>query len=897
MDRRTAITGQQIGHYKILEKLGEGGMGVVYKAHDTKLDRTVALKFLPHHLIQEERERARFLQEAKAAAALNHPNVCTIIDILESNGQQFIVMEYVDGVTLKEKTQKGGLVDLAAAISYGVQIAEALEEAHSKGIVHRDIKSENIMVNSRNQIKVMDFGLAKLKGSLKLTRTSSTVGTLAYMAPEQIQGGAVDARSDVFSFGIVLYEMLSGGQTPFRGEHEAAMMYSILNEDPEPISKYRPDIPSELLHILNRALEKDPEERYQTVRDMLIDLRRLQRRSTRVLRTSTSPAPPADQVDAAHPTGRVPSTGPSPSRKYIIGGAAIMLIAALLIVKLFFGRTGTVPFQSIALARIATTGRTISAVISPDGKYVAYSVDNEGKQSVWLRQVNAASSVQIVPSADVAYAGLTFSPDGEFLYFIRRGGPSSEGSLYRMSSLGGTPHFVVDRAYGSVGISPDGKRLAFVRSYPVEGEDALMVCDADGSNLRKLMSRKGEEFLIGGGGQGPAWSPDGTMIACAVGTIVGGFSMSIITVSASNGLGALVTDHKWFYVGRIGWAGNGNGLIAVAQELTSGTTMHLWYVPINGGPVRRLTTDLASYEPSSLSVTADQSKFLALQISLSTAIVVLPGVDSHKGRECGAPNSYLEGHDGLDWTPNGRLVFTSIVGGNTDIWSMNADGSDRLQLTSNPYKEWLPDVSRDGRFITYLSLRDSTPHVWRMDVDGNNQLPLTSGMDDYEPHFAPDGNWVYFASYRDQGKQKIWKVPAGGGNDPVKVSEIVAGLRDVSPDGKQLFVRFFDTTMNGWRGGVLAVADGRIVHRFDFPLTAIDAGYRCMPDGTGVAYIDTRRGVSNVWVIPLSTMKPYQLTHYTSDLIFNMAWSKDGKDLALVRGQRSSEVVLMSEIK
>ncbi|MGB6121254.1 MAG: serine/threonine-protein kinase, partial [Bacteroidota bacterium] len=221
------LTGREILHYRVVEKIGEGGMGVVYRAEDTKLDRTVALKFLPHHLTASEEEHARFLQEAKAAATLNHPNVCTIYGVEEHEGQQFIEMEFVDGVTLKETVEGGGW-KMEEGVDFAAQIAEALREAHTKGIVHRDIKSENIMINTRSQVKVMDFGLAKLRGSMKLTKASSTIGTLAYMAPEQIQGEAVDARSDIFSFGVVFYEMLTG-RMPFRGEHDAAIMYSILN--------------------------------------------------------------------------------------------------------------------------------------------------------------------------------------------------------------------------------------------------------------------------------------------------------------------------------------------------------------------------------------------------------------------------------------------------------------------------------------------------------------------------------------------------------------------------------------------------------------------------------------------------------------------------------------------
>jgi len=267
------MIGQTISNYRIQEKLGEGGMGVVYRAQDIRLERDVALKFLPVHLSSSDGEKARFIQEARATSALNHPNVCTIHDIQEHSAQMFIVMEFVDGSTLRGRIS-GGSLPLENIISYALQIGDALHEAHMKGIVHRDIKADNIMVNSKNQIKVMDFGLAKLKGSLRLTRTSSTAGTLAYMAPEQIQGGEVDMRSDIFSFGVVLYEMLTG-HMPFHGEHEAALLYSILNEEPESPLKYRPDIPQNLIQITARALQKDPADRYQSAGDLLADLRRL----------------------------------------------------------------------------------------------------------------------------------------------------------------------------------------------------------------------------------------------------------------------------------------------------------------------------------------------------------------------------------------------------------------------------------------------------------------------------------------------------------------------------------------------------------------------------------------------------------------------------------------------
>jgi serine/threonine protein kinase len=294
------MVGKTIAHYKVLAKLGEGGMGVVYTAEDTRLQRTVALKFLPHGTSGAQKDQERLLHEARAAATLNHPNICTIYSVEEAEGERFIVMEYVKGMHLREKVQAGEM-KADNALDYAIQSAEALQEAHSQGVVHRDIKTENIMVNERGQVKVMDFGLAKLKGALRLTKSRSTVGTLAYMSPEQIDGRDVDARSDIFSLGVVLYELLSG-RYPFRGEHEAAMVYSIMNEEPEPVQKHIPEASSELIHIFNRALEKDPGDRYQSVQEMLIDMRRLKKDRDPASRRSSATRPiPTQPVDRPRP--------------------------------------------------------------------------------------------------------------------------------------------------------------------------------------------------------------------------------------------------------------------------------------------------------------------------------------------------------------------------------------------------------------------------------------------------------------------------------------------------------------------------------------------------------------------------------------------------------------------
>jgi serine/threonine protein kinase/Tfp pilus assembly protein PilF len=284
------MIGKTISHYKILEKLGEGGMGVVYKAEDIQLQRFVALKFLPQHISGHPEEKARFIHEARSASALNHPNVTTIYGIEESPEGLFIAMEYVEGKTLKKMIEKEAL-SIKRVLDIGIQVCEGIAMAHEKGIVHRDIKSENIMLTPKGQVKIMDFGLAKLRGVTKITETGSTLGTAAYMSPEQAQGEEVDQRSDIFSFGVVLYELLAG-RLPFEGEHPAAIIYSIINEEPEPLARYKTNVSEGVQRIVDKALAKDKEERYQHLDDLLADLRR-EKKSLEYVKTAvTKPAEP-----------------------------------------------------------------------------------------------------------------------------------------------------------------------------------------------------------------------------------------------------------------------------------------------------------------------------------------------------------------------------------------------------------------------------------------------------------------------------------------------------------------------------------------------------------------------------------------------------------------------------
>lgn len=885
------MIGKTIKHYKILEKLGEGGMGVVYKAEDTKLDRTVALKFLPARLTENKTEKARFLQEAKAASAINHPNVCVIHDIKEREDQQFIVMEYVEGVTLRQKLQQTPLA-IKDSIECAIQIAEALGAAHDKGIIHRDVKSDNIMITAAGQVKVMDFGLAKLKGSVKLTKTSSTVGTLAYMSPEHIQGGSVDARSDIFSFGVVLYEMLTG-RLPFEGEYDSALMYAILNEAPEPVQKHRPDLSSEFIHVVNRALEKDAGDRYQSIHDLLIDLRRLKRDSDKVSRASLAGMPASPS--AGHATAGAGRKRASPYYRIILpvvalGGIAVIV---LLVLKYTGGEQTALQTQQMQFTRITSSGRAEEAAISPDGNYIVYIQGNAAGKGIWLKQIATNSNIEILKLGEEPVKGLTFSPDGNYVYYITEQSRAAERYiLSRITTLGGSPVKILEDVPTPITFSPDGEQFAFVRYDWEKNESSLIVANKDGNDEHTLVVMQFPNFF---GRYGSAWSPDGSVVVCDESVPDRNEPSALVAVSTDDGSISRIGSPTWGALGRPAWLDDGSGLIFPAAVQSTGYFFQLWYMSYPDGQAHRITNDLNNYVYASL--TKDSQTLVTVQSEWLSNIWTAPPDDF--GTAVQVSSGKYDGYFGVAWTPDGRIVQ---AGRDFTIWLMDGDGGNPRLLTMDDHSNWEPEATPDGRYIVFCSWREGGKsvgsNVWRMDMDGGNVKCLTSSVSLANPQCTPDGNWVVYQSFAGSNRVTLHRVSIDGGESE-QLADVWSAYPAVSPDGTMIACYYrIDFSQTGGTIALLPSEGGEPIKTFEIPPGyEMKPGIRWLADGSAVTYVIKRGGVGNIWSQPIDGSRPFQLTQFTSMRIFAFDWSHDGRRLVCARGNYDDDVVMIKNFK
>ena len=906
-----ALIGQTVSHYRILERLGRGGMGVVYRAEDTRLGRPVALKFLPENTSQDSLAIERFRREARTASALNHPNICTIYDVGELHGRPFIAMELLQGQTLKHRMLKKSL-PVSEVLDIGIQIAEGLDAAHAKGVVHRDIKPANIFLVDRGPAKILDFGLAKLTAYRQpatnavsessiptevyfldddtLTSSGASMGTVYYMSPEQARGEELDARADLFSLGVVLYEMATG-KLPFSGRAVAMVFDSILHSQATPAMQLNPQLPAALEHILAKSLEKEAVLRYQSAAEFRADLKRLRRDLDRAVTDASSLSAPrisTQEGDISSDSAVIASLVKRHRRTIITWSAAALFLAAILVYGLSrLGSHVSAPPASLEITRVTGSGAVQQADISPDGKYLAYVRQQAGKQSLWLKQLSTDSEVQIANLQGDVCVGLAFSPDGSYVNFVRQPRMTFAGDLYQVPALGGTPRKMLAGISGPPAFSPDGQRVGFVRN--TLDTRGLVTASLDGSTERVLVSLKPPEQIY------PfhaVWSPDGKTIAFSRVTP----QWILTTVSAEGGPPQPVPDARWDFIRDLAWLPASSDLVVagVPQGAPKSATDQLYEVPSEGGGTRQITHDLSSYV--SVRVSADAKSLLALQEQIiSTIQVAIPGKET-EARSLSAGNQNRDGYIGVAWTPEGSIVYRSLANQRYDLWEMGGDGANAHPLTSNnaSLAAMEPAVSPHGDFLTFTQ-EDSNRHanIWRMDRDGGNLKPLTVGINNFRPAVSPDGQWVVFTSQRG-GQSVLMKLPSTGGT-PIQLTDYNSFFPVVSPDGKWIACWYFSGQDQPVQLAIVPFAGGQPARVFRLPATS-GGNIHWTPDGRSVAFLIRGDGAVNVWTQPVAGGPPKQVTHFTSENIFYFDWFRDGR-LVLSRGTEPIDAVLIKNFR
>jgi serine/threonine protein kinase/Tol biopolymer transport system component len=879
--------GTRLGPYEVQTLIGAGGMGEVYRGRDTRLNRIVAIKVIPRALSADPARMQRFEREARAIAALQHPNICTLHDVGHHDGMQFLVMEYLEGETLATRLRKGRL-SLDQTLRYGIEVADALDAAHRKGVIHRDLKPGNIFITAHGEAKVLDFGLAKLDEPEPVADTSAetatdekvlttpgvAMGTAPYMSPEQARGDDLDARTDIFSLGAVLYEMATG-KMAFPGKTTAMVHKAILDTLPPSPSQILPSLPADLDHIVGKALEKDRDLRYQSAAEVRADLNRLKRDSG------------SNQIGGALPSRKPAKITSLPVSKRGFLMASLVATVAIAMAIIWYFRHEGMHEQSgqgsadLNVRPITDDGQAYESAISPDGRYVAYAKSISGLQELRLLQVATKRDVQLLSGSPLKIESIRFAPDGDYIYFLRQlkpDNPDTSGSwdpgiegVYRVATLGGPAiPLATDASMWGVTVSPDGKQVAYI----VQKSNEWQIVSVDvghGDNRRVLATQpSGVEFWF------IEWSHSGRQLA-VVADSDEGMKLKILDL-ASGKLRDLTLSIE--AIGQPIWSTDDNRVLAPHFTFNDGL-MQIWAFDAHNGAQSRITSNSINFWQWSLSASASgqilaQTYTPAFSVWTSDHTLNLRNVTSLRS----------EGEDSVVWVGK-RIVSSTLL----ELMVHDSDDKGTSRLRSCP--DECRNITACGpSAVALMGDKDKTSAIFLTDISTGSTTAVTEGGDNY-PACTKDGSSVVFVREAVDGPRSLLRKSLVSG-ETVRLHDFVNAdpiLPTLSPDEKTILL--IVKHLSGEWDWETVSAKGDNTEKLNLGVEAKGiAAFKWAPDGKSVLYAKNSNGVGNIWSVPITGGPAKKITNFHADAIHSFDASDDNR-LVISRGNYMRDIVLL----